>query len=695
MPDINDCGDSPFGINEKVFCQYGQLLYEAKILQVKPDADGSRAYLIHYCGWSKRHDEWTPEAGLHKLSDRYPLRVRSKKRSSITSKRLHLNRHGKSVPDKVMDLEINNFSCEQCDFKTSSKLAFKQHVQCIHEREAGLHMHIDRYLLRMRSKKSSSVLSKKLHLNRQGKSVPDKVMDLEINAFSCEQCDFKTSRKVALKRHVQSIHERKGNVQCEQCGYKPAQKVNLRRHVEAVHGKIKRFSCKYCRRKAFSRKEHLKQHVKVVHRGVKNFKCDKCDYKTGWKKELVNHVNGVHNNLYITCEYCEYKTSRKLVFQLHMKRYHAISEQNSSEGTKRKIEEYRQLCEFNKDLNRDQSPFRTHKKSSRAKHANEAMHGKIKRFKCNHCHYKTGYKSALKLHVKTVHKKVKPSKCNQPHYKTVYKPTLNLHVKTVNNKIGNFHCELCDYQTAQKRNLRRHVEAVHDKIKRFACKYCRIKVSRKEHLEKHVEVVHKGLKNFKCEKCDYKTAWKKELVNHVNGVHNNIYIACEHCDYKTSRKICFQLHMKRHHVITEQNSSEGRKLKNDECSQLSEFNKDFNSDQYPFRTHQKSYLEKHVEVKTLKGHVEYAKELGKQFPCVECDYKAPTRYYLKKHVENDHEKCICGQCDNEGPEAWIVQDDTKVPHKKTQDLKCDICDYTTSKKGCLQIHMRMHHDKHV
>ena len=69
-----------FAINEKVLCKYGQYLYEAKVLKVKSNADGSRTYFIHYTRWHKRHDEWTAEGNLQKHNVSAPEEVQTLRR---------------------------------------------------------------------------------------------------------------------------------------------------------------------------------------------------------------------------------------------------------------------------------------------------------------------------------------------------------------------------------------------------------------------------------------------------------------------------------------------------------------------------------------------------------------------------------------------------------------------------------------
>ncbi|KAH7399051.1 MRG-domain-containing protein [Phaeosphaeria sp. MPI-PUGE-AT-0046c] len=58
--------------DEKVFCFHHELLYEAKVLELKPmEADDKKSgfqYRVHYKGWKNTWDDWVPEDRLRKLS---------------------------------------------------------------------------------------------------------------------------------------------------------------------------------------------------------------------------------------------------------------------------------------------------------------------------------------------------------------------------------------------------------------------------------------------------------------------------------------------------------------------------------------------------------------------------------------------------------------------------------------------------
>ncbi|KAI4167467.1 MAG: hypothetical protein LQ348_007656 [Seirophora lacunosa] len=59
-----------FDKDEKVLCFHGELLYEAKILEVEQDSSTAPfRYRIHYKGWKNTWDDWVENDRLRKLND--------------------------------------------------------------------------------------------------------------------------------------------------------------------------------------------------------------------------------------------------------------------------------------------------------------------------------------------------------------------------------------------------------------------------------------------------------------------------------------------------------------------------------------------------------------------------------------------------------------------------------------------------
>ena len=59
--------------------------------------------------------------------------------------------------------------------------------------------------------------------------------------FSCEQCQYKATRKVHLLSHMESVHEGT-TFPCEQGDYKARCKSELLKHIKSIHEGVK-FQC--------------------------------------------------------------------------------------------------------------------------------------------------------------------------------------------------------------------------------------------------------------------------------------------------------------------------------------------------------------------------------------------------------------------------------------------------------------------
>jgi uncharacterized C2H2 Zn-finger protein len=94
---------------------------------------------------------------------------------------------------------------------------------------------------------------------------------------------------------------------CEICDYFTSRKGDLVRHINMKHKKLKRYGCDLCDFLSFHYYEFL-EHSKTVHLLNKNiFKCDNCDMAYSLKKNLVRHINMKHKNLKrFGCDLCDF-----------------------------------------------------------------------------------------------------------------------------------------------------------------------------------------------------------------------------------------------------------------------------------------------------------------------------------------------------------------------------------------------------
>ena len=100
--------------------------------------------------------------------------------------------------------------------------------------------------------------------------------------YSCDHCEYKTTWKSSLKRHIDSIHRNVTN-SCDQCKYETKWKGQLKRHIRSTHGNELELNA------------HNATNVESIHGSV-TYSCDQCEYKAKYKGQLNRHIRSIHRN---------------------------------------------------------------------------------------------------------------------------------------------------------------------------------------------------------------------------------------------------------------------------------------------------------------------------------------------------------------------------------------------------------------
>lgn len=178
---------------------------------------------------------------------------------------------------------------------------------------------------------------------------------------------------------------------------------------------------------------NVNEHLKCVHLKIRPHACTSCDYKASFKNDLEKHVRSVHG----------LKTEPQVIIAI-------------------KSETAEHFEELVKTSSHTETKFKTcpycSKSLSNTKEHIKAVHLKEKSYYCNHCEYKTLFKSDLIKHDELVHRKIKKS------------------------------CPHCGKQVA---NLHEHIRLVHKKEKKFKCNYCGYMCAKQSDMKKHTRNVHK------------------------------------------------------------------------------------------------------------------------------------------------------------------------------------------------------------
>ncbi|KAL4233286.1 hypothetical protein ACF0H5_007970 [Mactra antiquata] len=171
-------------------------------------------------------------------------------------------------------------------------------------------------------------------------------------------------------------------------------------------------------------------------------------------------------------------------------------------------------------------------------------------------------------------------------------------------------CPKCPYKAATSSNLKRHLQ-IHDDVRNFQCHYCNLLFRQKIHLERHLKYKHEE-KNIKCPLCDFVCASENpDLKIHIRRRHMphegalNAF-TCDVCGLMTISKKDLKQHMKFH-----KNGPE-LKLFCEHCS---------------FVTDCVSRLRRHMLIHTKE----------RPYQCGMCMYRASQKEHVLRHMRSRHD----------------------------------------------------------
>ena len=142
------------------------------------------------------------------------------------------------------------YTCEDCDFTSTSYLTFNRHRRRKHEKGAPETEcpHCGKVL--------SNAFSLQSHIN---------VQHLGSRPFKCPHCPYRAPDASKIKVHVSSKHVANKPYSCDRCNFICSLPKNLKTHIESVHYKVKNAACPYCEYKCYSF-SILRSHVSRRHK---------------------------------------------------------------------------------------------------------------------------------------------------------------------------------------------------------------------------------------------------------------------------------------------------------------------------------------------------------------------------------------------------------------------------------------------
>ncbi|CAH1964656.1 unnamed protein product [Acanthoscelides obtectus] len=442
----------------------------------------------------------------------------------------------KNHPDSISSVTFKIHNCPKCEFKTVVKVAFENHLlkhpdtaseykfsNCEHcdqsfKTKIALHDHILK-----KHPSFSETVSSKVH--------------------ACKKCDFKTTIRKYLSRHLLKHPESSDNYKfsvCPECNMTFRSKMSLDDHI-------------------------LKKHPKFIEYVTsKIHACSQCDYRTTVSSHLsihlVKHPETASSFKFVNCVHCDGAFNSKQLLDDHIVKKHV----EFSSSVTSKIHECRK-CSYKTTINSDYNrhilkhPETTiDYKFSTCPHCNAALRNRItldnhilkkhpefsesvttQIYKCIQCDFATTFIHHIKKHM-LKHETDSPSfqynTCKHCDATFKYRVALDNHIlkkhpKFISSVISKiFRCEKCSFKTTMSRCLDRHLlrhPEVSGKLKPVSCNHCSATFRSKQGLDDHVIRKHPSFiasitcKIYECKKCNFKTAMHSHLSKHLLKLHDS------------------------------------------------------------------------------------------------------------------------------------------------------------------------------
>ena len=182
------------------------------------------------------------------------------------------------------------FKCSQCDYVAKRKEMVKDHTIRRHTDPTERKLKCAHCDFTAKLPEMIRIHTRRVHLTAG-------------NEFHCEQCDFKTTRNINLRHHVEGMHALKRPFECpkEGCDKTFPTQRRLYGHVRAHNPRI---SCPECDIKCHSPAELRKHSFK--HTGVKKQVCRLCQAKFAHMQNFIRHFTIHHpGEMALHCKTCD------------------------------------------------------------------------------------------------------------------------------------------------------------------------------------------------------------------------------------------------------------------------------------------------------------------------------------------------------------------------------------------------------
>ncbi|KNC28964.1 hypothetical protein FF38_13785 [Lucilia cuprina] len=510
------------------------------------------------------------------LSNRKVLTRKAKQQPKETDKNT-LNTDGTQKLEKREVDESLPFACDLCTKAYSTKSKLKRHLQRVHPSDDAA----GPLVCETCSKTFITVYKLKRHQQRVHPTIyktnPRPKVNLDIKGpVDCELCAKTYDNIQKFKRHQKRIHpeEYKNEpIVCDKCSKEFENMYKFRRHHQRVHPipNQETHKCPLCS-KEFKNKFYVSEHIKVVHEKLKPYNCSHCPktFASGHSKR-IHELS--HTDIFpYECEWCDKRFRLPSKLKIHSEIHTTKPELlcpicHRSQKSTKDLEDHVK----SHDDNRLQCPSCGHlfRRSSQLKDHYNAVHLKLRPYKCEFCELGFGDRKTRRMHERKYHPKERPppppktsilsehfedcdddydyanvpsnlsfsesnynplnemeknnSENDERHQESEETPKFldNDKIEIINH---GFLCRICQKTFTLLRNCRRHIKTLHPQQIFYICSFCGQNLKYEDKLKKHILRSHYG-DNYKktyfpCKLCGQYYMSEENLKKHIARLHS-------------------------------------------------------------------------------------------------------------------------------------------------------------------------------
>nr|XP_045013008.1 transcriptional repressor CTCFL [Jaculus jaculus] len=308
--------------------------------------------------------------------------------------------------------------------------------------------------------------------------------------FSCDVCQFTSSKSSRYKRHMRTHTNERPHL-CHLC-LKGFRTVTLLRNHINTHTGTRPNKCRDCHM-AFVTSGELVRHKRYKHTHEKPFRCSMCKYASVEASKLRRHMRSHTGERPFQCSLCSHASKDAYKLKRHMRTHSGekpyectICHVRFSQSGTMKTHVLQKHCE---NVPKHQCPHCAiviKRKSDLRVHLHNMHTYTAKELKCRYCDAVFHERCAFIQHQKS-HKNEKKFRCEQCDYTCRKERCMTSHMRTHTGERP-FTCLACNKGFLQKQLLREHLRKQHDSGNvpvAYGCLACGKGFSRMSNLTRH------------------------------------------------------------------------------------------------------------------------------------------------------------------------------------------------------------------